>query len=273
MRNTEHSWMNRIGILSAMLFACAALAGCSTNQEGNVQRLRAGYDALAARQLDEAMALADEVLGNSPENTLPAEAHYLRGRVFEERAVRSTGNVAGQLQSARTEYVTALGLPHKPDLDGTARAGVANVAFHQDDYATALSQWAEAYPKLSKPEDKVLTLYQLGRTSQRLGKWSEADQYLASVQAAAPGTELATKAQRIQGTRGFIVQFATFSTRKQADTAIADLRTQGITAGHFIDSSNPALDQVRSGQLSTYLEAKALKARFAGVYVSAVILP
>ena len=260
-------------LFCSALAIAALLTGCASNQQANVQTLRGGYDALTARQLDRALSAADEVLANSPTETLPAEAHYLRGRVFEERAVSGAGNVQFNLQTARAEYVAALGLPHKPDLDGTARAGAANVAFHQDDYVTAFSQWTAAYEKLNRPEDKVLTLYQLGRTAQRLGRWDEADQYLASVQQSAPGTELALKARQMQGARGFTVQFATFATRKQADAAVLDLGKHGVIATHNIDPANPTLDLVRAGPMRTYAEAKSLKTRFAETYPSAVILP
>ena len=274
MRKSERNFLSsRPGIITGVLLAFGLmLVGCAAQQD-DVQRLRAGYDALNARQFDEALAAADVVLADSPKDTLPAEAHYLRGRVFEERAIANVQGGAAQLQTARTEYVAAIGLPHKPDLDGRARAGVANVAFHQDDYTTAVDQWSAAYDKLERPEDKLLTLYQLGRTAQRLGKWEEADRYLASVQSSAVGSELATKARQIQGARGFIVQFATFSNRKQADAAIVELQKQGIIAQHFIDPANPGLDLVRVGSIRTYAEAKALKSRCAGQFTAIVILP
>jgi len=274
MRKSERNFLSphpRI-VTRLMIVYGLFVVGCAAQQD-DVQRLRAGYDALGARQFDEALAAADVVLADSPKDTLPAEAHYLRGRVFEERAIANVRGGAAQLQTARTEYVASIGLPHKPDLDGRARAGVANVAFHQDDYATALDQWSAAYDKLERPEDKLLTLYQLGRTAQRLGKWEEADRYLASVQSAAPGTDLAAKARQIQGMRGFIVQFATFSSRKQADAAIVELQKQGITAQHFIDPANVGLDLVRVGSVRTYVEAKALKTRFSGQYTAIVIIP
>ena len=248
------------------------LVGCAAQQD-DVQRLRAGYDALNARQLDAALAAADGVLADSPKDTLPAEAHYLRGRVFEERAITNPEGGVSQFQTARTEYAAAIDLPHKPDLDGRARAGLANVAFHQDDYATAAEQWTAAYYKLEQPKDQLLTLYQLGRTEQRLGKWNEADESLAGVQRGAAGTELATKARLIQGARGFTVQFATFSNHKQAEAAVVELRKQGVMAQHFIDPANPALDLVRVISLKTYSEAKTLKARFSRQYTSIAIFP
>ena len=268
MRKSQLPRMNLLAGLCVLLLA----AGCASN-EAAVKRLRAGYDALAARQLDQALAAADEVLAGSPPDTLPAEARYLRGRVFEERAVAGLGNTGDNFRIARSEYVAALNLPHKPDLDGDLRAGVALVAFHQDDYPTALEQWSAAYEKLNRPEDKVLTLYQLGRTAQRLGRWEQADGYLTRVQESAPGTELAIKARSIQGARAFTVQLTTFDNARQADAAAAELRKQGVAAQHAIDPASPTRHLLRVGPLRNYAEAHSIKARFAARYPAAIILP
>ena len=100
------SQLPRMNLLSGYLVLLLA-AGCASN-EAAVQRLRAGYDALAARQLDQALAAADEVLAGSPPDTLPAEARYLRGRVFEERAVAGFGNTVENFRVARVEYSASL---------------------------------------------------------------------------------------------------------------------------------------------------------------------
>ena len=150
---------------------------------------------------------------------------------------------------------------------------MAQVAFNQDDYNTALQQWSAAYEKLEKPQDKVLTLYRLGQAAQRLGRWDEADQYFATVQQSTAGSELAAKAKEHQGARAFTVQLATFGDARQADAAAADLGKQGVKAQHVVDPNNRALHLLRVGPLGSYLDAKSIKARFAAVYPAAVILP
>src|SRR5205807_511638 len=111
------------------LTLCLLAGGCASNQqEANVKTLRSGYDALNSHQYDAAMAAADRVLANSPSKSLPAEAHYLRGRVFEERAMSNPATLSANLQHARTEYIAAIATEHSPDLEADARAGVANVA-------------------------------------------------------------------------------------------------------------------------------------------------
>jgi tetratricopeptide (TPR) repeat protein len=269
MRNVQVAWMPA-AFLGVILVSCGG--GCA-NQQANVTKLRSGYDALNARQLDTAMLAADEVLAAQPQQTLPAEAHYLRGRVFEERAITLPATTAGNLQKARTEYIAALGLPHTLDLDGRIRADTANVAFHQDDYKTAMEQWSAAYGKLDKPEDKVLTLYRLGCTAQRLGQWEEADQYFASVQQSVGGSDLGKRAAEKKGARGFVVQLATFAEAKQADAAVVDLRKQNLAAQHLVDPGNRGLHLVRVGTYGSYAQAKSVRDRFAGVYTTAMILP
>jgi tetratricopeptide (TPR) repeat protein len=249
------------------------MTGCAS-QDANVKTLRAGYDALNAHRYDQAMSAADQVLAANPQKTLPAEAHYLRGRVFEARAMAaSPAAAATDWQDARNEYIAALGLPHAQDLDGRARAGAANVAYHQEDYPTAFQQWQEAFPKLEKPEDRALTLYRLGQTAQHLGHWDQADNFFAQVQQAAPGSDLANRARQHQGARGYLVQLATFANAKQADEAAAEARKQGIVAQPVRDPENSSHVLLRVGPFPNYAEAKALKARFASVYPNAVIIP
>jgi tetratricopeptide (TPR) repeat protein len=248
------------------------MVGCAT-KDNNVKLLRSGFNALDAHQYGQALAAADQVLAANPQKTLPSEAHYLRGRALEGQAMANPSQLASGLQQARTEYIAALGLPHTPDLEGRARAGVAIVAFYQDDYATAYAQWQEAFPKLEKPEDRAQTLYRLGQTAQRLGRWDEADNYFAQAQQTAPGTDLAEKARQHMGKRAFTVQLATFADAHQAAAAVSGLKTKGVVATSSTDPENSSHYLLRVGPLRTYAEAKALKNRFAATYPAALILP
>ena len=264
----------RINSLAALSGLCllSLLSGCAS-QDNNVKTLRTGYDALNAHQYDQAMTAADKVLGANPQKSLPAEAHYLRGRVFEARAVADSASSAADWQQARNEYITALSLPHAPDLDGRARAGAANVAYHQEDYATAYSQWQAALPKLEKADDHALAVYRLGQTAQRLGRWEEADAFFAQVQQSEPGSDLANRARQHQGARGYSVQLATFASPAQASKAISDAKRQGVNAMTVVDPSDASHLLLRVGPVASYGEAKTIKARFAAVYPNAVIIP
>src|SRR5690349_10381096 len=76
MRNA--GWVLIIGLLS----------GCTTtsNRITNRQALNAGYQSLAAKDYEGAMARAGEFLQRQPEGPGSAEAMYLQGRVYEQRA-------------------------------------------------------------------------------------------------------------------------------------------------------------------------------------------
>jgi tetratricopeptide (TPR) repeat protein len=257
-------------IVTAVL---ALLTGCAAH-DNNVKTLRQGYDALAVQQYSTAMDDANAVLAANADGTLPAEAHYLRGRVFEETAMSSSQSSAQatNLQNARDEYRQAISLPHRTDLDGDARAGVALVAFYQDDYATALQQWQMAYPELKKPEDRVRTLYRMGQSAQRLGQWALADQFFQQVQQQAPGTDVANNARMHEGARAFVVQVGTFTNPHLAIQAEQGLRASGINAGLSNNPSGGGVS-VRTGPLPTYGQAKSLRDRLLGRYPNVLILP
>jgi tetratricopeptide (TPR) repeat protein len=236
-------------------------------------------DASAAfdrKQFDQAMAGADRILAANPQGPGAAEAQYLRGRVFEVRALEA-GN-AGEyaaakaaLQSARDAYNAALSLAPAPVLEGSIRAQIANVAYHQDDYATAIAQGTAAYQKIAEPNAKAWVLYRVGLSQQRFGSFPEADRTFAAVQQEFPNTEQARRAAAHQGARGFHVQVGTFSAPTNADGAVSELRSQGVI-GLSLPNAN-GQHVVRVGPVQTYEQAKALKARVAGRYPDAVIIP
>ena len=178
------------------------------------------------------------------------------------------------LAQARTEYVAALDAKPLPaSVEGNIRAGIANVAYHTEDYTTALQQWTAAVDKLEKEQDRVQAVYRMGTAAQRLGRWDEADKYFGIVAEMAPGQPVALVARQRQGARGFSVQVATLSDAKSAAALAAQLQKQGVPAVRAPDAGNPNLTVVRIGPLSNYTDARALKAGLAAQYPNAIILP
>lgn len=241
------------------------------------ETLEAAYAAFGRKQYDEALAGAERVLAANPQSRGAAEAQYLRGRVFEERsraASEAGGNVAAArsaMQSAREAYNAALLLSPAPPLEGSIRTQLANVAYHQEDYATAVAQWTAAYEKLTDPQAKAWVLYRIGLSQQRYGNFTEADRTFAAVQQQFPNTEQARRAAAHQGARGFHVQIGTFNSPANADAALKDLRASGVIG---LSLPNAAGQQVvRVGPAPTYEQAKALRARLAVKYPDAIIIP
>jgi tetratricopeptide (TPR) repeat protein len=275
--HTPASRMRGISLVSLLSIVLTVLAGCSSDNTPSGHRgtdpgdLAAGFAALEQQQYDAAIAAADRQLQSNPGGRGSAEAHYLRGRVYEQRVASSSADAAANLQSARGAYIQALARSPEPKLEGLIRAGVANVAYWQEDYTTAAQQWQAAYPLLEQPPAKSYALYRIGLSMQRMGRFDEADKVFAEVQRLYPGTDAAQRAKDHQGHRAFSVQVATFASPQNASNAIASLRSMGLTpsqtrsaAGHYV---------VMVGPVATYPAAKALQARISAHFPDALIVP
>jgi TolA-binding protein len=240
------------------------------------EALDAAYAAFAQRRHDEAMAGAERVLAGNPQGPGAAEAQYLRGRVLEERSrdAAGAGNLAAArsaIQAARDAYNAALLLAPAAALEGEVRTQLANVAYHQEDYATAIAQGTAAYEKVIDAEAKAWVLYRVGLSQQRFGNFTDADRTFAAVQQQFPNTEQSRRAAAHQGARGFHVQVGTFGSPANADAALKDLRASGVIGMSLPNASGQQV--VRVGPAPTYEQAKALRARLAGKFPDAIIVP
>ena len=257
----------------ALSFIAAITTGCA-NQQTTKGTLNEGYGALTENRLDQAQAAADKVLAEGQTTKGAADALYLRGRVFEERARGAEGNpqqVIGLLNEARSCYIRALALHPETKLDASIRAQLANVAYFQEDFATAAEQWAAAYPNLATPNDQAWALYRAGLSRQRLGNFAEADAAFAAVQQQFPNSDPARRAAQRQGARAFHVQVGTFSDATNANKLIAELLAKGYAP---LKSTDPTGKQIIAvGPVGTYEQAKTLQSRLAGQYPGTVILP
>jgi tetratricopeptide (TPR) repeat protein len=237
------------------------------------QVLNQAYAAFEAKQYDAAMSGADRVLVGNRDGAGAAEAHYLRGRVFEERAIQASDPVAAKtsLVYARTAYNSALGAHPSPEVEGRVHAGIANVAYFQDDYATAIAEYSAAFNKLSDPSSKAWALDRVALSQQRFGNFEEADQAFAKVQQGFPSSEPAKRAGQHMGARGSQVQVGTYATPANAQNAVATLRADGVIGTQQADPNGRTV--VRVGPVPTYDQARALKQRLAGKYPDALIVP
>src|SRR5438132_7886934 len=181
MRNSYCPWTG------AILLSLVAFTGCTSRPASapGVQKstLQSGYDALEARQYEQALAQADGYLqsnsrsGDSSAGT--AAALYLRGRSYEGRVAADQAQAQANLQSARTAYIQCLSQKPGQPLAAYARTSLANVAYFQDDYATALAQWSAAYDALDRGDVKSWVLYRIGICQQRMGQFEQADKTFA----------------------------------------------------------------------------------------------
>lgn len=260
-----------------LITSAAAAGGCTANNASSDARakLDAGNQAFQAHQYDTAIADANTVLAEHPSGPETAEAYYLRGRAVEDRVSPQTtpDSRARDLGEARADYEGALRSTPPPWLEARIHAALANIAYQQDDYPTALREWTTAYPNLDQADWKAWALYRIGLSQQRLGRFDEADQTFSQVQrlyAPAAGGEPAQRARQHQGVRGFYVQVGAYSRRNDADRAAAAVRAAGLPPQ---EADDHGLQAVRAGPVPSYAQAQSLKARLAGTFPGATIIP
>ena len=253
-----------------LLALSLAVAGCAQDQVTQ-KKLENSKSALEAKQFDSSIANADAVIARQTTGSDAAAAYYLKGRSIEQREKDNPSASASDLEMAKVNYNRALQLAPNKKLEGYIRTSLANVDYFQDNYSEAFEQWSKAYDLLAEPDLKAWTLYRIGLSQQRLGRFEQADKSFIQVQNQFPGTEQASRSRERQGVRNFQVQLATFTNPKSADAAVAELKQQGVNPTRSTDARG--LTIIRVGPVNTYAEAKQLKARFADKYADAIILP
>ncbi len=254
-----------------VLLAIGWLIGCGPDPAAKDQ-LRSGYDALERRQYDQADAVAHAYLNKTPHGPGSAEALYLEGRVREARAeyAGDPAQAHAQMEAARDAYNQGVAVPAVPAVQARLHAGLANVAYFEDDFGTAVREWQLAYPNLEKAEDRAWTLYRIGLCQQRLGWFEQADRSFETVIQQYAGTEPANRSAAHQGARGFYVQVGAFTDASHADKTVGALRAQGLNPQK---ATEPGKQVVRIGPVPSYADARALKVRLSAQFPEAIITP
>ncbi len=260
-------------VAGKVVWALAAvlwLAGCEPDSPQKAQ-LNAGYSALRFQDYKDAMADAEAFLRATPAGPGSAEAYYLEGRVYEQGAETAAGEaVRNNLNAARTAYSHGLGLNSSLRVQALLHAGLANIAYHLDDYGTAVREWGASYPAIEPADAKAWVLYRIGLCQQRLGWFPQADRSFQMVRAQYPNSEAATRAAAHEGATAFYVQVGAFEDFVNANRAVASLRTQGLTAQVVAE---PNRETVRVGPIPTYAEARAMQTRLMTQYTDAEVIP
>jgi tetratricopeptide (TPR) repeat protein len=267
MRNARQGGWT-ITVLAALLLA----AGCAPRSPG-AQRaaLSDATAALQARDHAAAIQIADQVLASSPDPATAARAYYLRGRAIEDLVVQSPEQAKQNLALARQSYVAGLNASPDRELGAYLHASLADVAYWQEDYATAVAEGSIAYPRLPAGESQAWTLYRVGVAQQRLGQFDAADRTFAEVQRRHAGTEPAVRARDRVGKRAFFVQLATFQNAAAAEKLAGEVASAGLPPHRLIDEQNRHI--VGIGPLASYAIAQQARSRFTARFPDALIIP
>lgn len=268
MRNS-HSCTIAILRLTASFALLIGLTGCADNS--TKQNLTRGYQALDARQFDQALSIADQHLKSSANGPGAADAYYLKGRALEGKPVANDVQARSNYFAARQAYQQGLSLNPDSTLKGRLLAGSANASYWLDDYTAAAAAWKQAYDLSDDSTAKSFMLYRIGLCYQRQGDFAAADKTFALVEKDYPNTEAANRARGHTGYRHFTLQLATFNSSSTAETALINLRRDGAIPTRAVDARGNWV--VTLGPIRNYQQALALKNRYAYSYPSAVIVP
>ena len=248
------------------LMSFAAIAGCQGTAKNDA--LERGRTQLQQRDYTAAATSLDAFLKENANGPRAAEAYYLKGHAIQDAKSEDFAEAQSRLQQARLAYIDALKVgTDNRGLEGLIRASLADVAFWQEDYATAAEQGRAAYALLEDPNVRAMALYRSGLSYQRMGRFEEGDRTLKLVTQNHAGTAPATRAQQRIGVRSFSVRIPTESTAA-ATSAAANLTRQGIAA-----SPAPNEAAVVVGPFSTYTDANAARGKLTPQYPRAVVVP
>lgn len=260
-------WLAMFGAMLTILVGCA-----------NPNRGAAGGDALArasaalqAQRYDDAIRFADAVLDMYRTGPRAAEAHYLRGRALEDRPSESQEQARAALAAARNAYNASLSAGPDRGLEPLVRASLADVAFWQEDYATAADQGRRAATLLPSGTLRAGVLYRVGVAQQRLGQFDLADRTFAELRDREPTSELGRQAAERIGRRSFVVQLGTFAQAGGADQLVSQITSAGLVPLRVIDAQGRHVVSV--GPLASYRDAQQVRARFQSQYPDALIIP
>jgi tetratricopeptide (TPR) repeat protein len=239
------------------------------------QQVLDGSSSLKSGDYDGALQRADTYLQKYPNGPDAAEAYYLRGRAYEQRAQEpryspTPAQARANFATAREAYNRGLALRPPPVVQADLHAQIANIAYYEEDYNTAAREWQTAYQNAQPDTVKAPILYRIGLCQQRLGRFNEADRSFAIVRQQYPDTEAAGKAGSRMGARAFYVQVGVFADATNAEKAAIALRQQGFATSRAVDAGRQI---VRVGPMATYAEARDTKTRLGALYPGAIIQP
>jgi tetratricopeptide (TPR) repeat protein len=241
-------------------------AGCHHDEDKYQEDLDSDKVALAGHRYELAVAKADALIAQKP----TAEAYYLRGRAEEDRAKIDQQITEADFSKARKDYQKALELQPTPQLTALLHNQLANIAYFENDYQTALSEWGRCYDQLDTPDAQAHALYRMGICQQRMSNFDEADHTFISVQQRFPQSAFAAGAAQHQGVRQFSLQLGVYENPADAAKAAKAAQDAGQTVQQTADRGTTI---VRVGPFDSFFQANTVKARLSNACPDSIVLP
>jgi len=249
-----------------LVLVCCGLSGCQQDEHAQ-QALAAGEQSFAAKNYEMAIARASGAISLNPEL---ADAYYLRGRAIEERTKPSAVAAANDLSMAKIDYLKGLTVNPSKSVAARLHAQLGNIAFNQNDYPGALTQWTQALPDMENDAWKARVLYLMGVSQQRLGRFGDADFTFGQVISQFPDSPSAAEAKQRQGVHGFQVQVGAYSQLADAGRAASMIQSNGAIP---VVTNERGRYIVRSSPTPSYAQAEALRQRLLSSFADAILYP
>jgi tetratricopeptide (TPR) repeat protein len=259
-REGEMARLCTVAVLAALVGGCggeAARSGSASLEEGSAA-YRAGQYQAAADQFT-------DYLQAGPASPHQAEAYYYRGLAHVQLKER---------REALEDFQRAVQSRPPPDIESLASVAMGNLYFEDGADAPAADAYIRGLrqPPPELPQDRVLL--RLAISLQRMGRWGDADTYLARLIERYPSTAAATEARRRYRAGGFAVQTGAYASGASALREAQRLRQAGFHARLApIVRNSQALHAVQVGQVQTYAEAQALARRVNAAGFTAMVVP
>ena len=256
-------------LLGLLWFALLApgLGGCAAGPLDKVSSslFTAGYDSFRAAKFADAERQFTQVISRNPGNASLSEVYYFRG--LSRLKLGRREQAKSDFRQGATSYGRELTQIY-------SAVALANLEFEEshDKAAADLYKQALDHPVKDLPLDAIL--FRLGVSSQRLGRWQQADDAFARLVSKYPESPLAPEARRRFQASYFTVQAGAFAERKNAEALVDRLKQKGFPASPtVVASQGKTLHLVNVGRYRTYREAESVAAQLKGQGISVLIRP
>ena len=252
-------------LMASVIFS---FSSCTIFQPKETFEETQAWDNAKEAESADAVDALTQFIETYPKSRHRAEAYYFRG---QEHLAR--GNYA----MAEKDFNAAFKIGKPGFIKGYALAGLGHVNMENEEFEEATHYYKKALKSRSKGlrEDEIL--YQLGKASQRSGRWNEADTYFIRVTSEFPASDYAGSAREkiAASEKYFSVQTGAFDLKKSAaalEKKLADSGYRDVLTKE-VHRSGKIRFCVRVGKFQTWHSARRMQERLKADKYDTLIVP
>jgi len=252
-----------VALTLSVLTGC--LIGCQRVNSRLAEGIRRGQRQYAAGNFVGAERVLSSAIAVQPSSPAAAEAYYIRGLTRLKQ---------GQVQGAEADFICAVELAERDDLETNCRICLGSIAHDRGDWRGAYEQYDKVADRLPSVSPNDWILYRLGDSAQKIGKWSKARKYFGTVIREFPNSQAATLAKRKLKFSYFTIQAGAFSRAANARARVALLEKANLPARRETRNRNgKPLQIVYVGKYGDFASAAGALERVKTIVSDARIVP